>query len=643
MRILLLHCERFEYSVRERAVDGAEEIDDSNRSGSFRNVLVAFTSVEREDVRDPEGVAEQASAEILDVLSKVKAESVLVYPYAHLASNLAGVRDAADIIRRIRDRLIEKEVRAKSAPAGWYKSFTLVNMGHPLAELSRSIGPGRVEKPAEKTEKFHRFILMDEDGVEYEVTKENWRGCGAFSKPGGRMMMLNRFVENELEESKTRGVEPSHIVNMRKLELVDYCPESDVGNMKWYPNGILLKDLITDYAFRNIALPWGAMKIQNPLLCRTDVDAIRRLQGEFHERDYKVEDEELVLRFASDPGAFPFVQKVVFTYRNMPLKIYEEAICFRKEQKGELTGLMRVRNFWMTDMHAFCRDEEQASEEYLKLSILFGQLMDSVIAGGNWVLGFEVVEGYFEKYKELFRRIVTSLKVPAFFKLMREMTHYYAFKNEFQAIFPNGENLQISTVQWDVKNGERFNISYYDADGVRKPVGVIIHASSFGSVERAIAAMLENAAGRASVGNPPMLPVWLSPEQVRIIPVDVERHLERSIQVAEELEKVGARVGVDDRSLTVSKRVAEAKSHWIPYVIVYGDREVQSNTLRVVVREESTLDKDHVKEMDLKEFSEYFKRRVEGMPTRSLYIPRELSKRVKFVPMRGTAQPEGLE
>lgn len=643
MRILLLHCERFEYSVRERAIDGAEEINDSNRSGSFRNVLVAFTSVEREDVRDPEGVAEQASAEILDVLSKVKAESVLVYPYAHLASNLAGVRDAADIIRRIRDRLIEKEVRAKSAPAGWYKSFTLVNMGHPLAELSRSIGPGRVEKPAEKTEKFHRFILMDEDGVEYEVTKENWRSCEAFSKPGGRMMMLNRFVENELEESKTRGVEPSHIVNMRKLELVDYCPESDVGNMKWYPNGILLKDLITDYAFRNIALPWGAMKIQNPLLCRTDVDAIRRLQGEFHERDYKVEDEELVLRFASDPGAFPFVQKVVFTYRNMPLKIYEEAICFRKEQKGELTGLMRVRNFWMTDMHAFCRDEEQASEEYLKLSILFGQLMDSVIAGGNWVLGFEVVEEYFEKYKGLFRRIVTSIKVPAFFKLMREMTHYYAFKNEFQAIFPNGENLQISTVQWDVKNGERFNISYYDADGFRKPVGVIIHASSFGSVERAIAAMLENAAGRASVGNPPMLPVWLSPEQVRIIPVNVERHLERSIQVAEELEKVGARVGVDDRGLTVSKRVAEAKSHWIPYVIVYGDREVRSNTLRVVVREESTLDKDHVKEMDLKEFSEYFKRRVEGMPTRSLYVPRELGKRVKFVPMRGTAQPECLE
>jgi len=638
LRILLLHCERFEYRVRERAVDGAEELDDSNKSGGFKNVLVAFMSVEREDAKDPDGVVGQASLEIFDVFFKVKAESIVIYPYAHLSSNLAGASDAISILRKIRRKLAEKGVKTHAAPFGWYKSFSLVNMGHPLAELSRSIRPGVVEKPVEKKEKFHRFIVMDEDGVEYEVTRDNWRSCEAFSK-SRRGVMLKHFVENELEEKKERGVEPSHIVNMRKLELVDYCPESDVGNMKWYPNGILLKDLIMDYAFRNIALPWGAMKMQNPLLYRTDVSAIKQLQGEFHERDYRVEGEGLVLRFASDPGAFPFMQKTVFTYRNMPVKVYEEAVCFRKEQKGELTGLMRVRNFWMTDMHAFCRDEEQAYEEYFKLSLMFGGLMDSVIAGGNWVLGFEIVEEYYEKYRELFRRIVTSLRVPAFFKLMREMTHYYAFKNEFQAIFPNGENLQISTVQWDVKNGERFNICYYDAYGVRKPVGVIIHASSFGSVERAIAAMLENAAGRVSEGRPPMLPVWLSPEQVRIIPVDVEKHLEQSIRVAERLEKEGARVSVDDRSLTVSKRVAEAKTHWIPFILVYGDREEQSNILRIVVREESTLEKDSVEEMGLEEFAEYFRKRVEGMPTRPLYVPRELSRRVIFVPMRTVQEP----
>jgi threonyl-tRNA synthetase len=632
LRILLIHCEEFEYSAREKAVEGAEELDDSNKSGRFKNVLVVFTTVEREDVKDPDGVAEQASREIFDVFSKVKAESVALYPYAHLSSDLAGASEAISILRKIRSRLLEKGVETHAAPFGWYKSFTLVNKGHALAELSRSIKPGVVEKHVEKKEKFHRFIVMDEDGVEYEVTRENWRGCEAFSK-SRRGMMLKQFVENELEEKAGRGEEPSHIVNMRRLELVDYCPESDVGNLKWYPSGILLKDLIMDYAFKNIALPWGAMKMQNPLLYRTDVEAIRQLQGEFHERDYRVED-GLVLRFASDPGAFPFIQKTVFTYRNMPVKIYEEAICFRREQKGELTGLMRVRNFWMTDMHAFCRDGEQASEEYLRLSVLFGGLMDNVIAGASWVLGFEVVEEYYEKYRWLFKRIVETLRVPAFFKLMREMTHYYAFKNEFQAIFPNGENLQISTVQWDVKNGERFNICYYDADGVKKPVGVIIHASSFGSVERAVAAMLENAAGRVSEGKPPMLPVWLSPEQVRIIPVDVERHLGQSIRVAERLEKEGARVGVDDRSLTVSKRVAEAKTRWIPFIIVYGEREERSGSLRIVVREESTLEKDRVEEMSLEEFAEYFRRRVEGMPVRPLYVPRELSRRIVFVPMR---------
>lgn len=632
LRILLIHCEKFEYNAREKAVEKAEDLDESNRAGRFENVLVVFTSVEKEDVKDPEGVAEQAGQEILDVFKTVKAERVLLYPYAHLSSELADAVSAISILKRVHEKLSEKGVETHRAVFGWYKSFTLVNKGHALAELSRSIKPGTVEKHVEKKEKFHRFIVMDEDGVEYEVTRENWRSCEAFLK-SRRGMMLKQFVENELEEKAGRGEEPSHIVNMRKLELVDYCPESDAGNLKWYPSGILLKDLIMDYAFKNIALPWGAMKMQNPLLYRTDVEAIRQLQGEFHERDYRVED-GLVLRFASDPGAFPFIQKTVFTYRNMPVKVYEEAICFRKEQKGELTGLMRVRNFWMTDMHAFCRDGEQASEEYLRLSVLFGGLMDNVIAGGNWVLGFEVVEEYYEKYRWLFKRIVETLRVPAFFKLMREMTHYYAFKNEFQAIFPNGENLQISTVQWDVKNGERFNICYYDADGVKKPVGVIIHASSFGSVERAVAAMLENAAGRVSEGKPPMLPVWLSPEQVRIIPVDVERHLEQSIRIAERLEKEGARVGVDDRSLTVSKRVAEAKTRWIPFIIVYGEREEQSGTLRIVVREESTLERDRVEEMSLEEFAEYFRRRVEGMPTRPLYVPRELSRRIVFVPMR---------
>jgi len=633
LRILLIHCERFEYNVREKAVENAEELDESNRAGRFENVLVVFTSVEKDDAKNPEGIVEQASREIIEVFKSVKAKRILLYPYAHLSSELAGATDAVNILKRLHAALLQNGVEAHRAAFGWYKSFTLVNFGHALSELSRSIKPGLVEKPIEKKEKFHRFIIMDEEGFEYEVDKANWRSCEVFSKPGVRIGLLKTFIGNELEEKSGKGEEPSHILNMRKLELVDYCPESDAGNMKWYPNGMLIKDLIMDYAFKKIALPWGAMKIQNPLLYRTDVEAIRQLQGEFHERDYRVED-NLVLRFASDPGAFPFVQKTLFTYRNMPFKVYEEAVCFRKEQKGELTGLMRVRNFWMTDMHAFCMNEEQAYEEYYNLSLMFGRLMDSVIAGGNWVLGFEVVEEYYEKYKDLFKEIVKTLKVPAFFKLMREMTHYYAFKNEFQAIFPNGENLQISTVQWDVKNGERFNICYYDSDGTRKPVPIIIHASSFGSVERAIAAMLENAAGRISQGKPPMLPVWLSPEQVRIIPVDIQRHIEACVRVAERLEKEGARVGIDDRDLTVSKRVAEAKTHWIPFIIVFGDRELETNILRVVVREESTLEKDHVEEMGLEDFAAYFRSRVEGMPTRPLYVPRELSKRVSFVPMR---------
>ncbi|MBO3754233.1 MAG: threonine--tRNA ligase, partial [Candidatus Brockarchaeota archaeon] len=206
MRILLIHCKEFEYNTREKAVEDAEELDESNKAGKFENVLVVFTSVEKDDAKNPENIVEQASEEILEVFRTVKAKSILLYPYAHLSSELAGASDAISILRKLHSRLLEKDVETHKAAFGWYKSFSIVNLGHPLAELSRSIRPGVVEKPVEKKDKFHRFIVMDEDGVEYEVSRDDWRSCEAFNKPSERMMMLERFVENELEEKVGKGV-----------------------------------------------------------------------------------------------------------------------------------------------------------------------------------------------------------------------------------------------------------------------------------------------------------------------------------------------------------------------------------------------------------------------------------------------------
>lgn len=630
MRTLQIHCGSFSYTPLTKAVESPEEAE-QDKEVRFGECLVSFVTVESDDAKDLDSVTSEAALSIGEHASGVKAKVVIIYPYAHLSSALAGPDVAKKGLSQLAEKVSSQGFEVHRAPFGWYKSFKMDNKGHPLSELSRSF-TGKAKQAAAPKEKFHRFFVIDGEGREHEMTPENWKEKKELWDRGGRYELLRVFVGNELEGRTAGGKAPKHIEYMKRLELVDYTPESDIGHMKWYPNGVLIKDLIMDYALNKIALPWGAMKVQNPLLYRTDIDAIRKLQGEFHERDYtiKEEDKELVLRFASDPGAFPFAQRMIFTYKQMPIKIYEEAICFRKEQKGELSGLMRVRNFWMTDQHAFCSSEEQAMEEYEKLTLMFGRLMDETVAGDHWVLGFEIVEGFYEKYREFFSSVVKKLGVPAFFKLMGEMTHYYAFKNEFQSIFSDGSNLQIATVQWDVKNGERFNIAYVDRDGLRRPVPVIIHASSFGSVERALASLLEGAEWMKVNGLQPMLPLWLSPEQVRIIPVNPQVHLDRTLKDAAEISAGQVRVGVDDRDMTLSKRVMEARTHWIPYIVVVGERELAGEELPVTIREGSELGKDRTEKMTTSELVEHIKERTGGFPFRPMYLPARMSLRPIF-------------
>jgi threonyl-tRNA synthetase len=661
MKLLLIHADSFTYQVKSPATQEREELTEERKSQSMKEVLVAFCTVESIDEANPEGVVKRAEKEIVDVAKKVGAKNVMLYPYAHLSSDLAKPRIAIKILQDLEAALSRLgDITVKRSPFGWYKSFTIECKGHPLSELSRSIvpeskgeegalkgrrkyregeaeGEGEAEERQEEVggrkggERFGRFILVDVDGSEYEIAPDNWKECPIFKHEGEVYRLLWIFVRNELEGNPGKG-SPKHIDYMRKLELIDYCPESDLGNFKLYPNGALIFDLIKDYALLKVAIPWGAMKIQNPLIYRQSVEAIRQLMGEFHERDYAMEyeGETFVLRFSSDPGAFPFVQKATFSYRHLPVKVYEEVPCFRRELSGELVGLRRLRHFTMTDQHCFCASEEQAREEFEKLCFIFKDLMDRVIAKGNWVLGWEGVEWFYEKHKDWLKGLCMKMGVPSLFKLTKEMTHYYAIKNEYQAIGADEANVQISTVQYDVKNGERFGIRYVAEDGRRLPC-IILHASSFGSLERTLYVLLENAAKDEERGKAPMLPLWLSPDQVRIIPV-ADRHLAKSREIAGRLLSENIRVSLDDRNLSVAKRVMDAKTSWVPYIIVLGDKELKSEMLPVVVREKSSIKEEFRQTMSLFELIREIREKCEGMPFRPSYVPMELSRRISFVP-----------
>ena len=161
MRLLLLHCEYFEYSVREQAIKNPEKLDDASKGGRFENTLVAFCTIEKEDEPNPNEVVEKATVSIAEVADSVHTGHVLVYPYAHLSSSLASRDTAISIVEGLTTMLREKGYDVHRSPFGYYKSFNLHCLGHPLSELSRTIRPEQAKPAATTVKTYYKVLALD--------------------------------------------------------------------------------------------------------------------------------------------------------------------------------------------------------------------------------------------------------------------------------------------------------------------------------------------------------------------------------------------------------------------------------------------------------------------------------------------------
>ncbi len=635
MRILGIHSQNFAFEAREKAGSLAEDRDCIHGQENIdEECLVVFIAIEQGDEANPRNVAQQLARDIRKRSAQLGVSRIVLYPYVHLTDIPASLDVSMQVLQHTEQQLDAGELQVLRAPFGWYKSFSLNCLGHPLSEWSARYQPQPSddaetevsEQPKRKGSEFVRFILADLDGNTYDVYPDDFESNPIFRNKSEAIRHLQQFVTNEFERSGEVKSIPKHIEYMKRHDLLDYCDASEKGHYKWYPKGLLIQRLMLDYAAQ-LAFDWGAFEMKNPILIRGDHNTVGQLMGEFHERDYKVDGGRGIgyLRYASDPLAFPFMQKVSFSHKQSPLKVYEEASCFRNEQQGEVSGLKRVRNFTMTDMHAACANLAEARAEFERLCHLFAGLMNNIIASGRWVLGWEGTVEFFEQNQEWLVSIGKQLGVPALFKLMPEMSHYYAMKNEFQAITADGANVQISTVQWDVKDGERFDIGYIDEQGQKQPCPVILHASSFGSIERALCAILENIAIDAECGVAPMFPLWLSPTQVRVIPVS-DKHLESAHQILQSLRSQQIRADLDDRDETLGRKIRSGEQEWIPYLVVFGDQEVESGELAVRLRASKKQEK-----FKLNELIQCIHEQQRDMPFRQMMFPPELSQRPLFL------------
>ncbi len=463
-----------------------------------------------------------------------------------------------------------------------------------------------------------RYAILMPDGDEISLDLNNSEEALKQASVTNDAQLV-AFVRSELGLNERKP--PPSIGAMRRLELIDYEPASDSGHFRFYPNGSLIMDLLVEWANDIAVNRLKAMKIETPELYDWAVQDIREQGLSFHERHYTVSapgsNKQWVLRFAGDFGLFRMLKDAHISYRNLPMRIYELSKSYRYEKRGELSGLKRLRYFTMPDIHSFTETVESGFEEYSKLFGHYADLADE--AGVDFSIVFRVVSQFYVKHRDRIAEMLRSANRPAFIEILSDMKHYWVLKNEFQAIDSVGGTCQLSTVQLDTVDSERYGIGYTDRNGEHK--GCIICHSSIGSIERWIYSSLENALKLQK----PVLPLWISPTQIRVIPVS-GRHLEYAYRVRELLDAGSIRCDMDDRNEKIGRKIMEAERKWIPYVAVVGDRELEENTVTVNDRYNGTrlvMSPSELKEKVLKELA--------GKPWLNSRLPPILGKRPSFV------------
>jgi len=620
MRILQLHSNFIQYKPIQKEIAIVEQAEKKEKR--LEELVVLFTAVEE---GDNEAVAKKAIDEVQAFLEKLKVNRILIYPYAHLSSNLAKPENALEVVKVMEAYAKKIGLETYRAPFGWNKQFTISIKGHPLAEQSRAILPAEAEEKKEekvseavKAEEKLRssWYILHSDGKMVPVEEFDFKG----------RENLHKFAAYETSKIRASQQAPPHVLLMKRLEIADYEPGSDPGNIRWYPKGRLIKSLLEQFV--NVKMiEYGAMEVETPIMYDFQHPSLADYVNRFPARQYilKSENKTLFLRFAACFGQFLMVHDAQFSYKQMPLKVYElTRYSFRREQRGEVVGLRRLRAFTMPDCHAFCTDLEQAKKEFLVRFKLCMQILEEIgLSEDDYEAAIRFTKDFYEENKDFIKSLAKIFGRPVLSEMWRERFFYFILKWDFNVVDNQDKAAALSTDQIDVENAKRYNITYVDEKGEKRHP-LIMHCSPSGAIERCVYALLEKAYKEQQRGNPPMLPLWLSPTQVRIIPMS-DKHFEHAEKLASSLDTQNIRVDIDDQTFTMQKRVREAEREWIPYIIVVGQKEIESDVLPVRDRKAGKMRK-----MKLEELTNEIKEKVKGKPFKPLPVPKHLSKRPQF-------------
>ena len=627
MRILMIHASRFSFRVTEKTsvAAAAGDVAESEKSGESGDALVCFLSIEKKDEDAPEKVIAEAHAKILEHYGRLSTDTLWLYPYAHLSSDLASPRMA----QRVLDGLFKafeggNSVGAlKKAPFGYYKAFDIEAKGHPLSELALTVtgkdAQGPVEADANESKAIaaekklrSKFYVVTPDGDEIPHEDFNFK----------QHPSLKRLHAYETGGSRVSESEPPHVRLMRQHELVDYEPGSDAGNFRWYPKGLLMKTLMEDRV-NQVMNEYGAMRVETPIMYDYLHPNLAKYLDRFPARQYvlKSEKRDYFLRFAACFGQYLIQHDMQISYKQLPVRLYELThYSFRREQSGELAGLRRLRTFTMPDMHTLCRDTEQAKDEFARQFELSRAWMNDT--GVPYATAVRVVRSFYDENRDFVRGLAQRVGEPILLEVWEQRFFYFVMKFEFNVLDNHDKAAALSTVQIDVENCGQFDIHYTDEHG-EKATPLILHASIPGAIDRNLYAILEHQAALMKKGQKGSFPFWLAPTQLRFIPV-ADPH----VPYCEEL--AGSwpfRADVDDRDMSMGKKIKMAEQEWVPFIVVVGDKEQGGGRLTARVRGGSEAQVEGERDDLVARMTEL----QGGKPFRPLNTPRRLSLRPIFV------------
>ena len=617
MRILQLHCDHIEYTPTKKEIRSAEDIDDPQKQ-RLEEVVVAFVAIED---GDDASVAQDAISQIKKSMEKIGCKKLLLYPYAHLSSNLAKPSVAISLLSEMENGASDLEV--SHSPFGWTKSYKIQVKGHPLAESSKVVTKNSAgKKPDEE-------ITSDALKGESKI-RSYWK----ILSPDGTMTNIGDFdfsknkkleILAKYESAKIRKVDqpPPHVGLMKKMGISDYEAASDSGNMRFYPNGRLIKSLIERYVTDRVK-EYGGYEVETPIMYDSEHPSMVSYFNRFPARQYNIDSEgkKLFLRFAACFGQFLMANQYQLSYKNLPYKLYElTRYSFRREQSGELVGLRRLRAFTMPDCHAFCKDLDQAVDEIkVRFDLSQSVLRNLGISEEDYEMAIRFTEDFYNENKSAVKELVKKHGRPVLVEMWKEKFFYFVLKWELNFVDSTGKASALSTDQIDVENGSRYGIDFVDENNAKQHP-IILHNSPSGAIERIIYVLLEKAARDAYEGRKPQFPLWLAPTQVRIIPLKEEFN-EFTEKLSDRVSEKDVRVDIDDRNESIGKRIREAEKEWIRYILVIGEKEAGSQNLSIRDRQTGS-----VRELSFDEFISEIKEQTSGKPTTGLNLPKYLSKR----------------